>query len=73
MGGWMTYRRMRARGARQDDLERMERDYLAPVYPQPPFATRPAGSDPLTEAARELGLDVETVRRVLTYVFREQP
>ncbi len=53
------------------DLNRMERDYLDPTYPQPPWATRPEGSDPSAECAAATGLDVETVRKVLSYVFRE--
>jgi hypothetical protein len=54
------------------DLNRMERDYLNPVYPEPPWATREPGSDPLAEVATATGVDVETVRRVLRYVFMEQ-
>lgn len=54
------------------DLNRMERDYLDPVYPGPPFATRPAGSSPAEECADATGVHVETVRTVLAYVFREQ-
>lgn len=55
------------------DLDRMERDYLSPAYPDPPFAQLPAGSDPAAECARAVGVDVQTVRRVLAYVFRQQP
>lgn len=51
------------------DLDRMERDYLDPVYPEPPFATRPEASDPLSEVARATGVDRETVREVLRCVF----
>lgn len=54
------------------ELNRMERDYLNPVYPEPPWATREPGSDPLAEVATATGVDVETVRRVLRYVFMEQ-
>lgn len=53
------------------DLNRMERDYLNPAYPEPPWATRPEGSDPSAECAAATGVDVETVRAVLAYVFRE--
>jgi hypothetical protein len=78
VGCWMTYRRARTRGAHTlallpADLDRMERDYLDPQYPQPPWATRPAGSSPAEECARDTGVDVDTVRQVLTYVFRVQP
>lgn len=55
------------------DLDRMERDYLTPEYPQRPFAERPDGSDPAAECARAVGVDVEIVRRVLAHVFREEP
>lgn len=55
------------------DLNRMERDYLAPQYPAAPFAELPAGSDPAAECARATGVDIETVRVVLRYVFQQQP
>lgn len=54
------------------DLDRMERDYLIPEYPQRPFAERPEGSDPATECARAVGVDVAIVQQVLEYVFRQQ-
>lgn len=54
------------------DLDRMERDYLDPVYPEHPFARRPEGSDPLSEIARETGVDKEAVRKVLLYLFKRQ-
>jgi len=54
------------------DLDRMERDYLNPVYPKPPFARRGPGSDPAAEVAAATGVDVETVRAVLDHVFRQQ-
>jgi hypothetical protein len=54
------------------DLDRMERDYLDPVYPAPPFAQAPEGSDPAAEVTQETGIEIETVRAVLRYVFREQ-
>lgn len=87
MGGWMTYMRMKnrngiyrhellERGSFQNrilmDVERMERDYLEPVYPEAPFALRPAGSDPVSEVVAATGIDEEDVRTVLRYVFREQ-
>jgi hypothetical protein len=83
MGGWMTYQRVRDRnGLREDsvlvnvrlvaDLDRMERDYLAPVYPRPPFARREDGSDPVTEVSDATGVDTLTVRKVLRYIFKEQ-
>jgi hypothetical protein len=82
MGGWMTYQRVRDRNyLRQQpnvgsglihDLDRMERDYLNPVYPQPPFAQREEGSDPVAEVSDATGVDMVTVRRVLRYVFKEQ-
>lgn len=53
------------------DLDRMERDYLTPEYPQRPFPARPDGSDPASECARATGVDVATVRAVLAYVFRQ--
>lgn len=53
------------------DLNRMEQDYLSPVYPEAPFATRPEGSDPSAECAAATGVGIETVRAVLAYVFRE--
>lgn len=55
------------------DLNRMERDYLNPAYPEPPWATREPGSDPLSQVAAATGVDIEDVRRVLRYVFLEQP
>jgi hypothetical protein len=55
------------------DLDRMERDYLTPEYPRRPFAERPEGSDPAAECARSVGVDVDVVKRVLAYVFRQQP
>jgi hypothetical protein len=55
------------------ELNRMERDYLDPQYPEPPFAARSPGSDPLTECATATGVDREVVRRVLRHVFRESP
>lgn len=51
------------------DLNRMERDYLCPVYPEPPWALRPERSDPATKCADDLGMDVDAVRKVLEYVF----
>lgn len=54
------------------DLNRMEEDYLDPQYPEPPLASRAPGSDPSTECAQATGIDVETVRKVLRYVFLEQ-
>ncbi len=54
------------------DLDRMERDYLAPDYPALPFAGRGEGSDPASECARAVGVDVAVVRRVLAFVFRQQ-
>jgi len=52
------------------DLNRMERDYLDPAYPQPPFAIRPEGSDPGAECAAATGVPIDTVRAVLAFVFR---
>ena len=85
MGGWMPYRRVRLRNGLVDDelselrtdrqklitmdLDRMERDYLLPVYPRPPFATRLPGSDPTAVLARRSGVDEDTVRRVLREFF----
>lgn len=57
----------------EGDLNRMERDYLEPVYPEAPWATRPPGSDPSAQVAATTGVDIETVRTVLRYVFKEQP
>jgi hypothetical protein len=54
------------------DMNRMERDYLNPVYPEPPWATRTPGSDPAAECAARTGVDIEDVRAVLHYVFMEQ-
>jgi hypothetical protein len=51
------------------DLNRMERDYLNPVYPEPPWAGRAGRSDPTAEVADATGVDDETVRKVLRYVF----
>jgi hypothetical protein len=51
------------------DLNRMERDYLNPVYPEPPWAGRAGRSDPSTQVADATGVDVETVRKVLRCVF----
>lgn len=87
MGNWMTYRRMKARNnldgtaphlnntlpVRVLDVVRMESDYLDPHYPEPPLASRAPGSDPSAQCAAATGVPIETVRRVLTYVFREQP
>jgi hypothetical protein len=53
------------------DMDRMMRDYLEPIYPGPPWATRPPGSDPSAQVAAATGVDVETVRKVLECVFRE--
>jgi hypothetical protein len=53
----------------EGDLNRMERDYLNPQYPEPPWATREAGSDPSSQVAEMTGVDVETVRKVLRAVF----
>ena len=55
------------------DMNRMERDYLEPVYPPPSFARLLPGSDPAAECAEATGVDVEVVRTVLRYVFCEQP
>lgn len=55
------------------DLNRMEGDYLAPVYPQDVSehaARRPRGSSPAEECAEATGVDIDTVRRVLLHVFR---
>lgn len=86
MGGWMTYGRMKHRNGLYEhqmltreprqgrilaDLERMERDYLEPKYPEPPFARRPKGSDPAAEVVAATGVDLEDVQAVLRYVFRE--
>jgi hypothetical protein len=89
MGGWMTYQRVRLRNNAIDrttsyvgdyksvlingDLNRMEKDYLDPEYPQPPFAIRPEGSSPAEMCAAATGVDIDTVRKVLRYVFLEQP
>jgi hypothetical protein len=54
------------------DLNRMERDYLNPVYPEPPRAIRENGSDPSSQVAAATGVDVEIVRKVLRYMFLEQ-
>lgn len=54
------------------DLNRMERDYLDPDYPRLPFATRPDESSPAEECATATGIPVDTVRRILRYVFLEQ-
>ena len=54
------------------DMNRMEQDYLEPVYPEPPLARRPGGSSPAEECAAATGVDAETVRKVLRYVFLEQ-
>lgn len=56
----------------EGDLNRMERDYLHPVYPEPPWASREPKSDPTARAAAALDIDETTVRRVLRYVFLEQ-
>lgn len=55
------------------DLNRMEQDYLAPEYPEPPYALRVKGSDPATECSVAIGVPVDVVRAVLRYVFLEQP
>jgi hypothetical protein len=54
------------------DMNRMERDYLNPRYPEPPWAGREPGSDPLSQVVAATGVDVESVKRVLRYVFMEQ-
>lgn len=54
------------------DLNRMEADYLNSQYPQPPYATRSEGSDPSSVVAQATGVDIETVRKVLRFVFLEQ-
>lgn len=54
------------------DLNRMERDYLKPIYPEPPWAGRAGRSDPTAQVADATGVDDETVRKVLRYVFLEQ-
>jgi len=54
------------------DLNRMEQDYLDPVYPEPPFAYREPGSSPSERVAEATGVDIETVRKVLRYVFLSQ-
>lgn len=51
------------------DLNRMEQDYLDPQYPEPPWATREAASSPAEECAAATGVDVDVVRRVLSFVF----
>jgi hypothetical protein len=53
------------------DLNRMERDYLNPVYPEPPWAGRAGRSDPSAQVADATGVDVEVVRKVLRCVFLE--
>ena len=53
------------------DLNRMERDYLDPVYPEAPYALRGDHTDPTAECAAATGVDEETVRKVLRYVFLE--
>jgi hypothetical protein len=69
------YPRSTEGGTREDllilvgDLNRMERDYLDPKYPEPPWAGRPNRSDPATVCADATGVDVETVRKVLRHVF----
>lgn len=85
----MTYQRVRNRNSAADrttsyvgdypavllngDLNRMEKDYLDPEYPQPPYAVRPEGSSPAEQCAAATGVDIDVVRQVLQYVFLEQP
>lgn len=59
-------------GALIGDLNRMERDYLNPAYPERPFAQREHASDPLSQVSAATGVDIEDARRVLRYVFMEQ-
>ncbi len=49
------------------DLNRMEQDYL-----DPPFEWTDGAGSPAERCATETGVDVETVRKVLRYVFMEQ-
>lgn len=56
----------------EGDFNRMERDYLDPIYPEPPWASRELGSDPLSQVALATGVNTDDVRRVLRYVFLEQ-
>lgn len=53
------------------DLNRMENGYLHPELPGVGVGAR-LESSPLHEAAEATGVDVETVRRVLAFVFRQQ-
>lgn len=53
------------------DLNRMETGYLAPEVEGAGCGARLEDS-PLHQTARETGVDVETVRRVLAFVFRDQ-
>lgn len=60
-------------GALIGDLNRMERDYLTPAYPERPWAGRAARSDPTAQVADATGVDEETVRKVLRHVFFGAP
>lgn len=51
------------------DLNRMETGYIAPETPGVNVGARLEDS-PLHRTARETGVDIETVRKVLAYVFR---
>lgn len=53
------------------DLNRMENGYLCPEGPDVGVGA-PLEDSPLHEAADATGVDVETVRRVLEFVFRQQ-
>lgn len=53
------------------DLNRMERGYTAPERPEVGVGATLEHS-PLHECAKATGVDVETVRTVLRYVFLEQ-
>lgn len=55
------------------DMNRMERDYLNPVYPEKPWVTREPGSDPLSQVVAATGVDEESVLKVLYYMFYGQP
>lgn len=59
-------------GALIGDLNRMERDYCEPEFPERPFASRERGSDPAHEVSRLSGVSVEDVRKVMRCVFFEQ-
>lgn len=54
------------------DLNRMERGYIAPEVDDGRNVGASLDNSPLHDAAEKTGVDIETVRKVLRYVFLEQ-